>query len=535
MKYHQFLVGVALLAALPGCTANVEEESELASMEQPFKGFRNTPNYLMHRIATGDVITVCLRGPAINSNNFNERKARIANAMFKWASAARNAAVSPPPFSIGNIFIHNDSTCRQRPDVEITWYNSIDDTPNRRNEVNDPNGFFEVWLGGNLSDHVILHEMGHVFGLHDTYWAGHEGCLPGQATSVMCGNSVPGGAGFTDLRPDDINGVQEIYCVANPSPSQCKRRAEFNTSICSLAGDRLHVGKFNGDSRADLLCHNVNNGKVWVVYSNSEGKFGSSAWVREMGFCTGSNNELHIGDFNGDGRDDMLCHHKTIGTKTIAWASSSGQFSETNVTTTNPGWCIHAAGKLHVGDFDGDGKDDILCHDTSTGFFWIDYRHNGLNGTDWSKALNWCSHAAGKLHVGDFNGDGRDDVLCQDTGNGFIWIDYATGGTFGGTDSTFDGGFCFGSNGQLFIADFNNDGREDLLCHNPGSGYKKIALATNSSTNRFVGTSREWQMLWCYGGSRYQFHTADFNGNGASDFLCNDTQTGFKWQAFHMP
>lgn len=535
MKIGNVLMAMAIVASLPGCVAGVEgepgfdESSELSTREQAFLGFSSQPNYLMDRVATGELITACLMGSNVDSGNFTNRKTRIANAMVKWATAARGAGISVPTFDANDIFFHTSATCMEQPDVHITW-----DAPADGHVVWHSNGFIYVKLTGDVTEHDMLHEMGHVFGLHDTYWKDHEGCLPGQAPSVMCGRSVPGGVGFTSLQTDDINGVREIYCVANPSATECNRRAEWDINWCTHSGAKMHVGDFNGDSRDDLLCHDVNDGRVWTRYAGSTGRFGSSSWSRSMGFCFGANKELHVGDFNNDDHIDLLCHDRSSGSKTIAWASSAGEFSETNLTTTNPSWCNHSTGKLHVGDFDADGSADVLCHDTSSGHAWIDYRNDGLNGTDWNQALSWCNHSGAKLRIGNVDGDSDDDIVCQDTNTGKIWIDYASLGVFAGTNSTYDDAFCYGTNGQLFIEDFNSDGKEDLMCHNPSSGFKKIALATTSSGTRFVGVSRQWQMSWCYG-STQQFFAGDFDNNGSADFLCHDTGESYKWQAFQYP
>ncbi len=531
-NWQRFATGCALTGMLSGCMAEVDDESAIATETQEFKGFSMNPNYLMDRIAMEDTIIVCLTGSNVTSSNFNQRKQSIINAMMPWINAAKGAAVSPPSFDSSDIYFHSGSTCHDQPDIDIIW-----NTGAGGHLVTQPNGYIRVELSQYPSTHDLLHEMGHVFGLHDTYWQGHTGCLPGQPESVMCGRSVSNGTGFTTLQSDDIRGVQEIYCVANPSASECNLREEWGGGWCSHANGRLFVGDFNGDGNRDLLCHDVANGNKWITYTSSQGILGSSSWSRATGWCAGSNDELHIGDFNGDGRDDMLCHDKSQGDKDILWANSSGAFNEsTNHTYSNINWCSHPTGKLYVGDFDGDGKDDTLCHDKSSGYsysgyIWIDYRSDGLDGTDWSQDLDWCTHSNGRLHIGDVDGDGEDDIVCQDVADGNVWIDYAFNGGFAGTNSTYFDGFCYGSGGQFLIADMNGDGREDLVCHNPQSGYKKLAFATTNFTNRFVGTSREWQMNWC-SHSTGQFLLGDFDDNGVSDFLCHDTSTGYKWQAF---
>ena len=46
-----------------------------------------------------------------------------------------------------------------------------------------------------------------------------------------------------------------------------------------------------------------------------------------MEWCLG--NELFVGDFNGDGRDDILCHRISDGYKWISHANPNGTFSQT--------------------------------------------------------------------------------------------------------------------------------------------------------------------------------------------------------------
>ena len=90
------------------------------------------------------------------------------------------------------------------------------------------------------------------------------------------------------------------------------------------------------------------------------------------------------------------------------------------------GWCsTSGAGKLFIGDFNGDKRADMLCHHKSTGYKWIAYNKGPstyFTGTDWHKDLKWCGTGHHML-LGDFNADNRDDILCHNR-SGKKWIIY---------------------------------------------------------------------------------------------------------------
>lgn len=78
---------------------------------------------------------------------------------------------------------------------------------------------------------------------------------------------------------------------------------------------------------------------------------------------------------------------------------------------------------VHVGDFDGNGKDDFVCHDSKTGSNVIYYAPRKPFEPLSSKMRDkWCYGANSRFLVGDFNGDGRSDFLCHLTSNGYKWV-----------------------------------------------------------------------------------------------------------------
>jgi hypothetical protein len=158
-----------------------------------------------------------------------------------------------------------------------------------------------------------------------------------------------------------------------------------------------------------------------VALANSAGQFTGTSWHAELGWCNHSGSQLKIGDFNGDGRDDMLCHDGA-GKKWIAYASASGQFAGTD-WQADMGWCNHGGSQLHIGDFNTDGRDDMLCHDSS-GHKWVSFAEaaGGFAGTSRYWNMNWCSHASAQFRVGDFDGNGATDFLCHDTSSGTKWV-----------------------------------------------------------------------------------------------------------------
>jgi hypothetical protein len=124
-----------------------------------------------------------------------------------------------------------------------------------------------------------------------------------------------------------------------------------------------------------------------------------------------------MGDFDGDGRDDLLL---TNGSSMEMWTKfTRGSFTHVASHAFPPRWSV-----LGTGDVNGDGKDDLLWRDSAHRRFayWI------MNGPDLagSKILSvrpqWHFGAAG-----DFAGNGLLSIVWYDTSRVNMWPGSATG------------------------------------------------------------------------------------------------------------
>ncbi len=132
------------------------------------------------------------------------------------------------------------------------------------------------------------------------------------------------------------------------------------------------------------------------------------------------------GDFDGDGNDDILWRHDS-GLITNWLGEDDGGFADNfanaaaNVATS---W--HVVG---TGDFNGDGEDDILWrHDSGLITNWLGEDDGGFAANN-AHALNQVSLDWSVAGIGDYNGDGHDDILWRhDSGLVTNWLGTGNGG-----------------------------------------------------------------------------------------------------------
>src|SRR5205807_896627 len=126
-------------------------------------------------------------------------------------------------------------------------------------------------------------------------------------------------------------------------------------------------------------------------------------------------------DFNNDGKPDILWHNAGTGQISV-WLMNGTQFR----SAASFGGKSAASLPWHpvaTGDFNGDGKPDILWHNAGTGQIsvWL------MNGTQFISATNFGGKSAASLPwhpvaTGDFNGDGKPDILWHNAGTGQISV-----------------------------------------------------------------------------------------------------------------
>lgn len=276
--------------------------------------------------------------------------------------------------------------------------------------------------------------------------------------------------------------------------------AAQNVSDVKTGAFRVDTVKsdIDGNGIADLLFHNEVNGAV-VAWMDGEDANSTS-----LGNVDSTWNMIGTGDFNGDGKADILWQ-KNEGNMVIWNDGNDQKVVDAGFAPSNE-WEI-----VGIGDFSGDGNADILWRnigsDNGCIGFWGDgadekWQWNGIVREEWKI-----------FGIGDFNGDGKSDILWHDQDNGGV-------GYWGeGTDQKWVLTGAVNANEWqiLGVGDFDGNGTDDILWQNQIDGTVGMWGS---------GSDQNWQSLAVVDKNEWTFAgVADLNGNGMDDMIWRNNNT----------
>ncbi|MFI7674565.1 N-acetylmuramoyl-L-alanine amidase [Actinophytocola sp. NPDC049390] len=290
---------------------------------------------------------------------------------------------------------------------------------------------------------------------------------------------------------------------------------DYYMSLVNSGGSAaVHTGSstdFNGDGRDDIIAFNQGNlGDVYVATSNGSGFAGTSVKWHDW-FAPGGETPL-TGDFNGDGKDDIVTFtHGSLNDVYVALSTGSSFGGGAKWHD----WFALGGEVPAVGDVNGDGKDDIV---TFTRNNLADVYVALSTGTSFTASAKWHDYfgLAGEIPgVGDFNGDGKDDIVVFNQGTqADVYVATSTGTGFSGTSVKWHDFFSIAGEAPR-IGDFNGDGRDDIATFTLNAAAD-VYVATSTGSG-FSGTTVKWNDFFGLAG---EFpYTGDATGDGKDDVL----------------
>ena len=227
------------------------------------------------------------------------------------------------------------------------------------------------------------------------------------------------------------------------------------------AGAATARADWSGDTRADVLAVDP-NGRLLMYRATGAGAFHPSGGL-PIGSGWGSFTALLApGDWSGDGRPDLLAR-TSEGALLMYRGNDRGGFVTGQAETIGSGWQPFTA-LLTPRDFSGDGKRDLLARDADGLLFM--YRGNGRGGfvTGQREQIGsgWGGFTA-LLAPGDWSGDGKPDLLARTSeGALLMYRGNGRGGFVTGQAETIGSGWQ-GFTALIAGGDFDGDGRQDIL------------------------------------------------------------------------
>lgn len=294
--------------------------------------------------------------------------------------------------------------------------------------------------------------------------------------------------------------------------------AQRLSSLSPVNGGILLTGDVDGDGRSDFISGDPTSGRWMVVRSrierliprNNPQSFGQpEEWLESWG--QGGSKDFVIGDYNGDGKKDLLCLNGDTGEVLVALSDGSKFIPQQQPwgSFNNPDGSV----KVFAGYFNKDDKEDLL--------FWIQGKNTAYvafsSGRDFSTPKvwleNWQDITDPLILAGDFSGDGNKDLAAFDRNTGTIKLalNGDTGFNTAVDENSQLANFVVGDGWQVMTGDLTGDGIDDFLAYDSANGRWEFILSRDGQFYR-----ESWPLIYCKG-TGGEALVGDFNGDKKYD------------------
>ena len=328
-----------------------------------------------------------------------------------------------------------------------------------------------------------------------------------------------------------IQGGQASPAAANNAIAYTAELRIDNGKIVCSETQRLNYGLFDGDLLfvdfdSDGLKDLVQFGGSRRVYTYRNNNNTGFEFVSNVTGLKGtSKGKSQVYDINSDGKKDIVCIDQSYGLCVYLNNGNNG-FTEVPPSLSDYGFKIKP--RFEFGDFDKDGKIDLVAFDThpTSGENRVVFLYgDGTGAFVPGEPNDFPGVNAAAIAVGDFNNDGNPDVLYAGENQKTLLSDPAAPYTKKAYILSGDGarGFTWHikatpqrqncdlfslspvGNGEYHLADFDGDGKDDLFAigelgiNVPGKLMRRTELFLSSLSYDF-GTpidkpliKEEWQ------------------------------------------
>jgi hypothetical protein len=239
----------------------------------------------------------------------------------------------------------------------------------------------------------------------------------------------------------------------------------------------LAVADFNHDGRLDLAVGGYGDTTLTILLGANHRSLASGFTLTDSTIDCASS--IAAGEFTGDNRTDLVVTHGTCnrgspGSLLLLAGAGNGSFSVAGKNYDVP------AGPLETPDVDGDGRNDLTIADGYNLYVF----YGQPSGEPAAPVKYPPPVALGFARVfGDFDGDGKTDVVSADPGtNSVLFVPGNSGRTFAVPPH-------YGSTwniGQVLARDLDGDGRLDVVAISreyqvgvfPGNGNGTLGAST---------------------------------------------------------
>jgi hypothetical protein len=306
------------------------------------------------------------------------------------------------------------------------------------------------------------------------------------------------------------------------------------------ADKKLSSKDFDGDSKADILLRNTSDGRHLVLMmngstvtplmvrksDNTDYKISPTSWVNKG-----------LGDFDGDGKSDILLRNTSDGRHLIMLMDGNTVTPSMVRTSDDTDYKISPSTWINkgLGDFDGDGKTDILLRHASDGRHLVmmmngrtvtPYVVRTSDDTDYKiSPSTWANKG-----LGDFDGDGKTDILLRSSSDGRHIVLFMNGRTVNPlmvrkSDNT-DYKISPSTWVSKGLGDFDSDGKTDIVLRSSSDGRHIVLFMDGRTVNPLMvrkSDNTDYKLspsAWINKGF------GDFDGDGKSDILLRNSSDG---------